>query len=425
MKASIILLFLFFGVSGFTQTGFQKWFAESGSVRMDFLLVGNNSEQAVYLHEFRKEPFYGGPQNNLIDKFQFGDYYFEILDERSDELIYSRGFNTLFGEWQTTDEAKIEHKAFKQSLSFPLPLSNIILKIYKRSEPSESTLMYKTSLDPKSYLIPVTDTGKYKVVDYLINGTSDEKLDILFLAEGYTEDQMNDFLKDVNKFTEYMFSMDPYTNNKDKINVRAVCAVSSESGTDIPGDHIWKATAVNSTFYTFGSERYLTTYDYWAVRDLAASAPCDQVVVLVNSEKYGGGGIYNHYSLFSANNRLSKEVFIHEFGHGFAGLGDEYYTSSTSYSEFYNIDLEPWEPNLTTLVNFDIKWKDMMDEETPIPTPATKDFNSTLGVFEGGGYSAKGIYRPFIDCRMKTNTAPAFCPVCQRAIQEMIDFYSK
>jgi IgA Peptidase M64/Peptidase M64 N-terminus len=423
MKASTIFLFLFICFPGFAQLGFEKWFTD-GSLRLDFLLAGNNSKQEIYIHEFRKEPFYGGSKDKLIDKFQYGDYYFEIYDETSTELIFSRGFNTLFGEWQTTDEAKKENKAFKQSLSFPMPLSNIILKIYKRNNPVNPKLLYTLSINPNDFLIPTTDIGKFRVVDYLINGSSDEKLDILFLAEGYTKEQMDDFLSDVNIFSEYMFTMEPYAHSKDKINIRAICSESDDSGTDIPGDHIWKATAVNSTFYTFGSERYLTTYDYWAVRDIAASAPYDQIVVLVNSEKYGGGGIYNHYSLFSAKNRLSKEVFIHEFGHGFAGLGDEYYTSSTAYSEFYDINLEPWEPNLTTLINFEGKWKDMMDKDTPVPTPAIEEFNSTVGVYEGGGYSAKDIYRPFINCRMKTNTASGFCPVCQRAIQKMIDFYS-
>ena len=423
MKASMFLLFLLLSMSGFAQSGFENWFKE-GSLRLDFLLAGNAAEQQVYIHELRKEPFYGGSEINLIDNFHYGDYYIEVFDKFSNKLIFSKGFNTLFGEWQTTDEAKKENKAFKQSVRFPMPLSDIVLKIYKRRSPVEPELLYDTVIDPDDFLIPQSDTGNCDVVDYLINGPSSEKLDILFLAEGYTKEEMNDFLKDVEKFSEYMFTIDPYTKNKSKINIRAVCSVSDDSGTDIPGDHIWKSTALNSTFYTFGSERYLTSYDYWAVCDIAANAPYDQIVVLVNSEKYGGGGIYNHYSLFSSKNRLSKEVFVHEFGHGFAGLGDEYYTSSVSYSEFYNIDLEPWEPNLTTLVNFDSKWKDLIEKDTPVPTPVKKEFEEKIGVFEGGGYSAKGIYRPFIDCRMKTNTAPGFCPVCQQAIRKMIDFYS-
>ncbi len=201
-------------------------------------------------------------------------------------------------------------------------------------------------------------------------------------------------------------------------------AWSEQSGTDIPAENIWKSTIANSSFYTFDVDRYLMIYDNKTLRHLASNAPYDQIYVLVNTSKYGGGSIYNHYSVCVSDNPNSEYIFVHEFGHGFAALGDEYYTSEVAYSEFYPLDVEPLDPNLTTLVNFDSKWKDLIEEGTPIPTPVIKEYYDKIGVFEGGGYSAKGVYRPAYDCTMKSISIDNFCAVCKRAIQRMIEFYS-
>nr|MDA3954405.1 M64 family metallo-endopeptidase [Bacteroidales bacterium] len=227
------------------------------------------------------------------------------------------------------------------------------------------------------------------------------------------------------RFIDFMFLFEPYTSNKEKFNIWLVKSESEESGTDIPGHDIFKNTVLNSNFYTFGSERYLTTADFTSVRDAASVVPYDDICILVNSEKYGGGGIYNHYCISTVDHALSNEVFIHELGHSFGGLGDEYYNSSTAYSDFFNLEIEPWQPNLTTLVNFDLKWKLKMNSETPIPTPREDQFKNTVGVYEGGGYVSKGMYSPYIDCRMKTNEAEGFCPVCQDAMAKMISFKSE
>ena len=202
-------------------------------------------------------------------------------------------------------------------------------------------------------------------------------------------------------------------------------AASKQSGTDLPGKDIWKNTLFDSHFYTFGTERYLNTVNNKQVRDVAANAPYDQIYILVNSSKYGGAGIYNYYSICTADDKNSNFVFTHEFGHAFAGLGDEYYTSDVSVEDFYDLKSEPWEPNLTTLVGFDKKWKALVEEGTPIPTPATKEFKNKTGVFEGGGYVEKGVYRPALDCSMKSVKYDYFCEVCTRAIIQMVEFYAK
>ena len=232
-------------------------------------------------------------------------------------------------------------------------------------------------------------------------------------------------MDDAQRFKDYLLKCAPYSSLADKINIWVVPAASKQSGTDIPGKEIWRNTLFDSHFYTFGTERYLNTVNNKQVRDVAANAPYDQIYILVNSSKYGGAGIYNYYSICTADDKNSNFVFTHEFGHAFAGLGDEYYTSDVSVEDFYDLKSEPWEPNLTTMVDFDKKWKTLVEEGIPVPTPATKEFKDKTGVFEGGGYVEKGVYRPSLDCSMKSVKYDYFCEVCTRAIIQMVEFYAK
>jgi hypothetical protein len=259
----------------------------------------------------------------------------------------------------------------------------------------------------------------------LINGTADKKVDIVILPEGYCEPELGQFISDCKKFAETLFTAEPYSKYNDRFNIRGVLAPSTDSGTDIPADTTWKRTLMNTSFYTFDSERYCMTYDNKSVRDLAANTPYDQIYILVNSAKYGGGAIFNDYSVSVNSNLHAAKIFVHEFGHGFAGLADEYYTDEVAYSDFYPLDVEPWEPNLTTLVNFKVKWMDMLEKDQSIPTPSEEKLFSKPGVFEGGGYTAKGVYRPAHDCLMNTFKGDEFCQVCKRAIERMILFYSE
>jgi hypothetical protein len=235
---------------------------------------------------------------------------------------------------------------------------------------------------------------------------------------------MPKFKKDCKKFCDYLFDCKPYNKYKNAINLWGVEAPSEESGTDYPATNTWKRTILNSSFYTLETERYLMSTDNKSIRDVAANAPYDQIYIIVNTDHYGGGAIFNHYAVCISDNIYGAYVFTHELGHSFAGLGDEYYDSETSYIDFYPLNLEPWEPNLTTLVDFGSKWKDMMDASTPVPTPNDVTYKGKVGVFEGGGYVNKGVFRPAYDCTMKSISEDNFCPVCVRAIERMIDFYS-
>ena len=303
-----------------------------------------------------------------------------------------------------------------------------MLKVFERVKATGlHNEIFSVTIDPADKLISHEVANNFKVSRIMYSGDPANKVDLLFIAEGYTAQQMEKFLADARRFADYMFTMPPYNRHKEDFNIWAVESISEESGTDIPHEGVWKKTVANSNFYTFRSDRYLTAQNQKTICQIATAAPYDALYVIVNNEKYGGGGIYNFYGLSASDCPWALEVFVHEFGHSFAGLGDEYYDSSTSYEEFYNIKIEPWEPNITTLVEFDKKWKDMLPAGTAVPTAplADKKDNVTIGVYEGGGYMAKGIYRPVMDCRMKTNQAHGFCPVCQRAIEKMIEYYCK
>ena len=255
------------------------------------------------------------------------------------------------------------------------------------------------------------------------NGDCKDKVDLLFIAEGYTKDQMEKFRADAQRMTDYMFSMHPYSKHKEDFNIWIVESLSAEEGTDIPHMDVWKNTVADSHFYTFYSDRYLTAPNHTTICKIASNAPYDALYVLVNDATYGGGGIYNFYGLSSSDNKWAEPVFIHEFGHSFAGLGDEYFDSSTSYDEtFYNLDIEPWEPNITTLVDFGSKWEDMMPAGVERPSEPTDERKASyiVGLYEGGGYQTKGIYRPAVVCRMRDNASERFCPVCERSLEEVI-----
>lgn len=419
-----VFFFFLFTLTSFSQINFNDYFYDK-TLRLDYHHTGNNSEDFYSFDELIEEPFWGGSKVNLIDKFDFGKYKFIVIDEASGEKIYSRTYSTLFGEWQTTDEAKQTYRTFSETLVFPYPKKNVIVEFYGRDKHNNLIKKFEYKVDPGNYFIKKERPMKYETAKILYNGDSSTKVDVAFIPEGYTEKEMELFKKDCEKFAKYFFNASPFKENRENFNIWAVLAPSSESGTDIPANNVWKNTLINSTFYTFDLERYLMTADNKTLRHVASNVPYDQIYIIVNSSKYGGGAIYNHYSVCVNNNIHEEYVFTHEFGHGFAFLADEYYTSDVAYNEFYSLEVEPLERNITTLIDFDSKWKNLIENETPIPTPSTIKFKDKIGAFEGGGYIAKGVYRPMQDCSMKSIVVDKFCPVCKKAIQDMIDFYVK
>jgi len=405
----------------FAQIKFDDFF-ESKTLRFDIHLAGNAERQDVFVDCFREEPQWGGSLTHLTDVPDYGEYSCRLYDETSGKLIYSRGFCSLFQEWRTTDEAKTINRSYSQVIVMPYPKKTIRIEILTRSYATgKFEPLFQTLLDPKSIYINREKRTEYPVTGILNNGTPAHKVDLVFVAEGYTADEMDKFRKDAVRFADCLFQTRPYSERKSDFNVWAVECPSEESGVDNPGQNIWKNTALKSHFWTFGIDRYLTAPDLTVIRDKVWNIPCDALFVIANSEEYGGGGIYNYYGMGTVDHAQSCAVLVHELGHSFAGLADEYFDSEVAYNDFYNLETEPWEPNLTTLVNFDMKWKDMLPVETPVPTPPDAAKEGRVGVYEGGGYVTKGVYRPMINCRMRSNVGD-FCPVCQRAINRMIDW---
>lgn len=424
MKRIILFTLVLLSTQAFSQ--FDKYF-ENKSLRMDYYHTGTHNISSYSFDELIEEPYWGGSKVNMIDTFGYGNYYLKVFDVKTNVLIYSRGYSSIFGEWQTTNESKEISRTMSETVLMPFPKNDARIELYERNWDGNFEKKFEYAFKSNDYFTNRENKKEYPNFSFHKSGDPAKKIDVVIVPEGYSDAEMGKFIEDCKKFTNDMFAYAPYTENSDKFNIWGVLAPSMESGVDIPANGIWKNTIMNFGYYTFDSERYLMTFDNKSVRDVAANAPYDQIYVLVNSNKYGGGAIYNFYNVSVNSNSKSAAILIHEFGHGFAGLADEYFDSSTSYNDFYNLEVEPWEPNITTLVDFDKKWKHLLKKKTAIPTPdpvKEKDMDK-LGVYEGGGYVAKGVYRPRYDCMMKTFNNDTFCPACIEAIQKIIDFYSE
>ncbi len=424
MKKTIVFLFAiaFSLLSKAQNVSFEQYFLDEGSLRMDVFQCGTSESSHYVFERFIIEPYFGGSKVNLIDPFNYGTNRVKVIDAQSNTLIYSRGYNTLFSEWQTTEEATRMERCYEESVSVPLPRNEAYIVLEIRNHDGEFEEIFSKRYEPNEMFNSTEQRYVFPVHDVMVNGTPESKVDIVILPEGYTADEMPQFQQHCQNLVNVFAREEPFASHLNDFNFRAVLAPSEESGVDIPASHIWKRTILNSHFYTFYIDRYCTTRDYFSVKDVAANAPYDQIYILVNSSVYGGGGFYNYYSMSTAGNMSSSSVIIHEFGHAFAGLADEYEEPDSPLALLYNLNIEPWEANITTLVDFESKWADLVAPETPIPTPDTYQYNNTIGAFEGGGYLEHGMYRPQRRCMMR-DYAP-FCAVCSRTIEAVIEAHS-
>lgn len=421
MKAIWTLMGMFLLVQVYSQR-FNEYFTNE-RLRIEYFLTGNAEKATITISNLYLEPKWSGSTKNLIDTFNFGHYRLHVYDSAQAILLYSYGFCTLFQEWQLTPEAKTTYNTFSQFVNIPFPKRTIKVVFYERQKNQQFKELAFFYIRPNQFNIIKEKPEVYPVVEYLKNGLPEHKVDIAIVAEGYKEDQMEKFKNDAVKFTEILFSKEPFKQLKTHFNVTFVKSPSVEEGTDKPHLNVWKKTAVETRFNTFNMDRYLSVNDYNRLGKILSNVAYDQIIVLVNTKKYGGGGIYNYYSIAVADNPFADYVFIHEFGHAFGGLADEYQTSDEANENFYDLSVEPWEANITTLVNFDKKWKNMLDKKTPIPTPVA-GYENKVGVFEGAGYRNKGIYRPVVNCIMRDFQKLEFCPVCQNSLRKLILFNS-
>ena len=466
-----------------SKSPFDTYFLD-GSLRIDYLHTGNAASENVELDKIYKYDEWAGSLVNLIDSLNYGAYYYKIYDLASSKLIYSHGFDSYFKEYQVSTPA-IEGtiKQFHESAIIPIPSQKIIFALEKRNKDGKLDEVFRTEIDPSVTQIQLIDP-EVRTYTSLDNGDPHIKADIAIIGEGYTLAESQKFQDDLNRFTEVFFKAEPCKSHKEKFNIRGLLKPSQDSGIDEPRAGIEKNTAVNATFNSMGSERYVLTEDNRALRDIAGHVPYDALYIMVNSSRYGGGGIYNFYCVFTADNIDSEYLMVHEFGHSFFGLADEYYTSSTAYNDFYSPEYEPAEPNITALKDpKNVKWKHLLSEGIEVPTPWKKReydsldmqwmaqraemndhiatlqqegavetevlqakklydersaqrnkemqkylegsvFAGKVGAFEGAGYASTGLYRPSINCIMFTRTN-YFCPVCGEAMVKVIDTYSR
>ena len=490
MKLVILLLLAIFLIMisiSSAQVKFDDYFIDK-TMRIDYFHIGDAKDEMITVDKIYQYGIWAGSIRNLIDDFNNGKYYYKVYDAASGNLIFSKGFDSYFGEYQTGAEASNGVKrTYSESAIIPYPKNKIKLVVEKRNEKNLLKKIFETEIDPEDISIirePMLDNS-VKIYKSVINGDPHLKVDVVILSEGYTSKEREKFKSDLDRFTKIFFSQEPYKTYKNNFNIYGVFKPSEESGSDEPRADIYKNTVLSSTFNSLGSERYLLTEDNKAMRDMAAHVPYDAIYIMVNHKRYGGGGIYNFFCTFTSDNQWSSYIFLHEFGHSFTGLADEYYTSDVAYNDFYPKGIEPVEPNITALLNPPkVKWENLITPGIQIPTPwekaeydssdlkwqserrelnnkiaelkrkkapkeeitkAENEYNQKdkehaewidsylsrskfvgkVGAFEGAGYASKGLYRPMLDCIMFSKGAKPFCKVCEEAIIKVIKYYSE
>jgi hypothetical protein len=442
------------------------------TMRVDFFHSGSADMDQLVVDQICQEGEWPGSKNALIDTMNLGNCMVKVFAAGSGKLLYSRGYNTIFDEWKTTQAArKGEKMTLHESVRFPFPLQEIKLVIAERDSCNKFINVFSTQIDPSSYNIhrekPVCEFTWSALIN---NGPSDKKVDLVIMGDGYASSEMGNYHQHVHRYINDLFNAPPFQKRKKDFNVWCIDVISQDSGIDEPRNNRWKNTALATSYNAFDTPRYVLTFANKTVRDIARAVPYDYIVILLNSRRYGGGGIFNQFSTCYTDseppypNWWSDYVFVHEFGHLFAGLADEYYTSEVAYVDFYAKNTEPWDPNITAALDpSTIKWANLIEKTTPVPTPwhkakydslsraisqlkpGTADYQKksretsvemnnllhqekywgTVGCFQGAGYASVGFYRPCLDCKMFSKSMIDFCPVCQNAIENMIDFLIK
>lgn len=406
---------------------FSKHFSDS-TLRVDYIFAGNVPDgQFIMLDGMTRQNIWAGRFHNLDVFAVRGDGQIIMTDYNSGDTIYCNPFNTLFQEWLTTDEANGPARSFENSFLLPLPLAKANIEVKLLDEYGNVTASYRHTADRADILIRDISTSNptpHRVLHSA--GSPADCIDVVIMAEGYTRDEMDTFYADAEIAMQSIFDHEPFKLMKDRFNIIAVGSESAQSGVSVPRFNQWRDTAFGSHFSTFYSNRYLTTPRVRDLHNALAGIPYEHIIILANTDEYGGGGIFNAYTLTTAHEESFRPVVVHEFGHSFGALADEYaYDHPDIIIVPENIDYESWRQNITSLVDFNSKWADMLPPDTPIPTPVTSDNPEEIGVYLGANYSTTSFYRPAPECRMRVNTAEVFCPVCRRALQRMIDFYTR
>ncbi len=438
------------------------------TLRLDYFHTGSAEEEIFSFDRLVVEPLaFPGNPDRPIDDTNLGKYLFEVREPDSGELVYSRGFASIYGEWETTGEARERRRTFHESLRFPRPAGPVEVTIKKRDARNVFQEVWTTRVDPGDMLTDTASRSPQTVVEIQRSGDPAHKVDLLLLGDGYTAGECFAFAVRAGELAEALFAVSPFRERRRDFNVWALCPPADESGVSRPSTGIHRHPPARTTYDAFRSERYVLTFDNRAWRDIAAWAPYDFVEILVNEETYGGGGIFGLYSTAAARSDWAEYLFLHEFGHHFAGLADEYYVSPVAY-EIPEERVEPWEVNATVHPE-ELKWGDLVEEGVPVPTPwphadfeaharrtqarretirserrpesvmsrlfyeqqafetellGSAEYAGKVGAFEGANYTPRGSWRPQIDCIMFSRNEVPFCRVCQRGIERVIDLYT-
>lgn len=391
---------------------FDDYFVNK-TLRLDYSFSGNATQQVIAVDELCQFDGWYGKRQHLAEVPAEGNGQIIVRQHGSDKVIYRNSFSTLFQEWQSYDEAKEKWRSFENVFVVPMPKDTVDVTVQLMNNRREVSSSLTHVVVPTDILIRKLATKGTTPYDVLQKPADPKKcINIAFVAEGYQEHEMGTFIEDAQVAIDALFQHEPFKKLRSCFNIVAVKSPSVDSGTSEPGKGKWLNTALHSNYDTFYSERYLTTLHLKDLHNWLAGIPYEHIIVLVNTDRYGGGGILNSYNLSSTHHRMYRPVVVHEFGHSFAGLADEY-AYEAEQIPMYPHDVEPWEKNITTKVAFKGKWEDLM----------TKD--GKVGLYEGAGYSVKGVYRACENCRMRTNEHPVFCPACQKALEDLINFYTK
>ena len=411
------------------------------TLRLDYVFCGDAGHQAIYLQGMSRTGVWAGRRHHLSRALLRGNGLVRVKDPASGAVLYENSFSTLFQEWQGYEEARHVQKAFENCLQVPFPRDTVDIEVLLSDAHAKVTARLEHRVVPQDILIRQVQDNLHHRHTLKEGGPVEKTIDIVILSEGYTAAQEEKFFADAARARDALLGHEPFASRSDAFSIRAVFAPSQADGPSIPHLGKWNNTLTDSHFDTFYSERYLTTSALQKVWDAVGTVPFEHIIVLVNTPVYGGGGIYNSVTIMGSDHPTFPQVLVHEFGHAFGGLGDEYFYGEQAETP-YPADTEPWEPNLTTLKDFASKWQDMLPPGTPVPTPTDELekqdvrkiwdtlsadekalLNHRVGVYEGAGYQAKGVYRPVQECRMKINECEEFCPVCTRALVRMIDYY--
>ena len=407
---------------------FKKYF-DDATLRIDYYRVGNRQHDSIRMGSVEKLSRWAGSLTQLLDPFDNGAYRVVMLSADGKEL-YSRGYNSLFHEYIDTPKGKDSVAAFQEVLRLPWPKKEVDICWQKRGEDQKYHTQYTYRFNPSQEMERLVRNSSLKVMPPCValqnRGDVHKKIDVVIVPEGYGLADSAKMVRDLRSFCDYLLGQEPFSSRRGDFNVWGVMGFGEESGITDPTRNIHVNSLVGTSFNTFDADRYLMTSQLFRLHDAIGQTPCDHIIIMANSTTYGGGAIYNFYAMSSLN-EMAYMVLPHELGHSIGGLADEYVDEDLSYGDIHALTVEPTEPNITTLVDFDSKWASMLPAGTPIPTPAdekvSRKENGPLGVYEGAGYHSKGIYRPVMHCMMR-DYAP-FCPVCAKRLNDIFDLYTK